>query len=681
MPVPAQSPPATSPTKGKPSRLPKPGEWGAAAFSAALGLLLLLGSLGDGLTRASYDLLFATRAPSKPTEVVLVYLDDVSHKVLGQPMSAAWDRGLHAELVNRLTEAGAKAVVFDIFFPDAGPESNAKANREFATALRTNRSVVLGGEVERAGGTHTLFQPYVAFRTNAAAWGLVQLPVDPDFGVRQHLGSIRLADGTAIPSLSWSVAKFLAAELPSERDANRGRIWINYYAPPGGLPSVSYHQAIDPEGVPKGFFKDKIVVVGAQQSTGFTGTKKDEFATAFTRLTHGKFFAPGAEIQATLILNILRGDWLSRLPLAVEALLVVLLGVAGGWGLTRLRPLRTLLVALGTMALVVIAAVLAFRAEWWFAWLIVLVQLLAAWVWAMATHSIRAHVEGQKRLHDFERHFAPEVAARLVDAGDRLKAEEMKVTFLFSDIEDFTTTCDRTASPLLFAQLRNYFDQVVPCIQEQQGTLLQFVGDAIYAVWNAPEPQPDHAARAMRAALRMQAKLFELEVEGRRLSFKTRIGLHFGEAMVGPHGSKERFEYGAVGKDTNLAARLEGLNKYLGTTLLASEEVVTRARSEFVCRWAGHFQMKGSDRKPSVYEVLAERTPEMKDPEWVATFVEAVHAFQSAKWDDAEAGFRKTSEQRGQPDGPSEFYLKQVAKYRTTAPAQPWKGEVRLDDK
>ena len=130
---------------------------------------------------------------------------------------------------------------------------------------------------------------------------------------------------------------------------------------------------------------------------------------------------------------------------------------------------------------------------------------------------------------------------------------------------------------------------------------MKYIGDAIFAFWNAPEPQPDHARRACDAALRFRA-MSSTEVRGKKLV--TRIGLHTGVANVGNFGSSTRVDYTAIGEDVNLAARMEGLNKYLGTTVLLTGAVRAAMGEDFSTRYLGRFQLKGFEHAAEVYELI-----------------------------------------------------------------------------
>jgi adenylate cyclase len=125
--------------------------------------------------------------------------------------------------------------------------------------------------------------------------------------------------------------------------------------------------------------------------------------------------------------------------------------------------------------------------------------------------------------------------------------------------------------------------------------------------WNAPNPQPDHVTRACRAVLAAKAAgdrlNGEFDTEGLP-RFGTRFGIHVGEAIVGNVGSTERMNYTALGNSVNLAARLEGLNKQVGTTILASEAVYLRVRGQFSFRACDAVIAKGMTKETRIFELL-----------------------------------------------------------------------------
>jgi adenylate cyclase len=646
-----------------------------AILATAIGFILFYSPIGSEVIHRSYDIPFALRRTYLPTDAVIVYLDEVSHEVLNQPFGTGWNRAIHARLLEQLKIAGAKAVVFDILFDEPGADE--KAEEALARAIRNHGKVILSGEyrtdvLSDLSALVKIDKPLQKFRDAGADWGVTQFPIDSDGTIRRHL---MVSD--ELPSLAAVTAKALGIKTPPSEK------WINYYGPPGWLPHESYYRALSNELAPD-FFRDKVVFIGARQSTDFSGKGKDEFPTAFTWTDMKRQpFAPGVEIHATAFLNLLRKDWLTRLPFGLELMLILLTGIVAGWGLPLARPQYATLLAAGAALVLLGAAWIGFRfALVWFAWLVVLSQIVAAFAYSILFNSIQAYVEKQVLERSLAIHLSPRRVKQLLKRPDLLQpgAEKQELSIMFSDIADFSTISDRTRPDKLFEQLNKYFGETIPCIHQTDGTVVKLIGDAIFAIWNAPEAQANHAVLACRAALLLRDKLVEFESANESFPMHTRVGLHSGPACVGNSGSNERFDYTAIGANINLASRLEGLNKYLGTDILASDEIIGAVDTQFVSRAVGHFKLKGCDRVVEVHELLGLPESAEKTKAWRDTFADALRKFKRADFAEAEIAFRKVLEARPQ-DGPSKFYLKLVDHHRAHAPAKGWFGEVNMEEK
>jgi adenylate cyclase len=257
-------------------------------------------------------------------------------------------------------------------------------------------------------------------------------------------------------------------------------------------------------------------------------------------------------------------------------------------------------------------------------------------------------------------------------------AVKQKLTILFSDIAGFTSVSEGMDSDELAKMMNEYFQGAVGnCIHATDGTVVKYIGDAVFAFWNAPEPQADHAVRACEAALHFRTMNAQ-EVRGKKLV--TRIGLHTGVANVGNFGSATRVDYTAIGEDVNLASRMEGLNKYLGTTVLLTGAVKQEIGDQFITRYLGKFQLKGFERAVDVYELLAKRGEAMETAALGQEFDTALRSFQMRDLDAAETVFRRLSETQPR-DGSTEFYLRHISELRSQSLPEEWKGEVELKEK
>lgn len=229
-------------------------------------------------------------------------------------------------------------------------------------------------------------------------------------------------------------------------------------------------------------------------------------------------------------------------------------------------------------------------------------------------HDLGSTVDlAQRAIWSFA-HFVPkEIVRGVIDnsISTKLGGAKQEITLVFSDVQGFTTIAESADPDVLMQQTSRYFSALTEAFLAEGGTIDKFIGDAVMVFWNAPDPQADHVARACRAVLAAKAA-------GERLNtqfgtedlrpFVTRFGIHVGEAVVGNVGSTERMNYTALGNTVNLAARLEGLNKQFGTSILASEEVYLRVRDQFKFRAFDAVVAKGMTRETRVFELVGAST-------------------------------------------------------------------------
>jgi adenylate cyclase len=205
--------------------------------------------------------------------------------------------------------------------------------------------------------------------------------------------------------------------------------------------------------------------------------------------------------------------------------------------------------------------------------------------------------------------YVPRELVRRVVQADQFtgrSAERQEVTALFTDIYDFTTISERHAPEEVVSMLSAYFDIFSEAVAEHGGAIIQFLGDSVYAMWNAPIPDERHAEHACRCALALQDKLgaYNAAQKARGLpEFRTRFGIHSGPAVIGSVGARERLQYTAMGDTVNVASRLEGMNKQYGTTILVTSAVVARCPPELRFRPLGEAHAKGRDEALEVFEL------------------------------------------------------------------------------
>jgi adenylate cyclase len=652
----------------------------AAGILAAtiLGLACLRYSFAEPLVRLSYDLPFLWRTTLDTREITLVYLDEYSAKQLNQPLDDVWNRALHVRLLDRLTQEKAQLVFYDIVFDAPAPDPAADA--AFAQSIQRNGKVVLGAAldiVDRLGSVREerVAAPTKLLRKAAVGYGILAFrPVDPDYGVRQ----MYLRGTTLVPTATWVAAGVLGANITHKPRESIGTLWLNYYGPRDSFSSVNIAQALDPEGIPPGYFKDRIVMIGPRSAVGYLGVGKDEFATPYSRWN--RQFSPGLEIHATILLNLLRDEWLSRMPLNRESAFIVLIGfVAGSLGF--FRPLVASLVAvIISMAIACGACWLVWEQRTWFAWLVpAAVQMPLGLVWAVGSQYLLESRRRKELRNAFGFYLSPQMADKIADSDFDLRpgGEVVEATVIFTDLEKFTTLSEDLDPAEVSAILITYFEQTTRCILERRGTIIKYVGDAVMAAWGAPVEEPAHAICAVEAACDLRA-LTEIEVRGIKL--RTRIGINTGKVLAGNLGSSFRFDYTMIGDTTNFASRLESLNKYLGTQILISEAVREQLDGKFNTRRLGEFRVAGKAHSICIHELLGRGDADSAQRAWIDAFETGLEKFRTGKFSDAADLMRRVCELRGGSDGPAEFYLRKIAIFQGQD-LKNWGGIIELSEK
>ena len=262
----------------------------------------------------------------------------------------------------------------------------------------------------------------------------------------------------------------------------------------------------------------------------------------------------------------------------------------------------------------------------------------------------------------------------------RLGGERRQITFLFSDIAGFTTLSEKYEPEKLVRLLNRYLSVMTEIFMAESGALDKYEGDAILAMFGAPIPLPDHALRAVRAALgmhealpRINRELVEAGLLPPGASLGMRIGCSSGPAIVGNFGSEQRFNYTAMGDTINLGARLEEANRWLGSRILVPEPTAAACGQAVLFRRFGPARIRGKNIPAVLYEPLA-LEPAPADLKAVAdAFGRAIDALQAKNMDAAEAALAELLAVRPD-DKPAKVLKDRIAAMRAghEAPDEPW---------
>ncbi len=639
-----------------------------------LHLLTSLSQVGDNIEPKALDLWSQLRGSKiAPQDIVLISMDEASYKNLNIPLSQAWPRKIHAELLNKLSTAGVKRVVFDVLFLDPGNDSKIDSTLSVAmskvpTVLGTDSIIKDYSSASGSFKIEEVLLPHKPFLENAERAALVGFPEDDGF-VRRFLTD-RSAQTKNFNTLSEAAAGISNQDrntLPGPRD------FINYLGPKGTIPFISYYQAIDKDHpIPNDALKDKIVFIGLLLQTDVGPSQKDVFMTPF-----GRIF--GTEIHATAALNLIHKDWIKRGSAWLEILTLSLVTFLLTTTLFALRPLWATVLFAGTLITWIIVGYMSFLNNIFIpGTLLVSIFLPITLLLSTLYYYFVTRKAELKLASAFELYVSPQMAKSVANNQKSLSlgGEKVWATAMFTDIQAFTSISENMPAEQVSAMLNAYFTEVMDVVFNNDGTLLKFIGDAIFVIWGAPVKINDHASKACQTALAIQKEVHRFNESKRFPPLLTRIGIHTGPMVVGNLGSSKRFDYTAIGDSVNLASRIEGINKFFGTYILISETVKKEVGGTFSSLVVGSIKVAGKDEAVTLYILLEDPLPESISKSWE----EAIIKFKSQKWSEAETGFKST-ESLPLLSKASKFYLKQIANYLKDPPPSNWQGDLSFIEK
>ncbi len=663
---------------------------GGLGAGLSSGLVLIAFSYlpaGIALELRTLDLLFLLRGPLAPPEsVVIVGIDEESPPV--PYLRWPWPRRYHARLLDTLRVAGARVVAFDLIFDQPSTTADDLA---FERALTRAGNVVLAGdlafrETQQVQEAHTL-EPLPRFAA-AAAIGMVPIPADPDQYLRSakltFLGRPAFALEVARLSLPRGALQFTARggrllvggkEVPVLRS---GRILINYQGPAQTITTVPFGEAVGMDAArAKQVFLDKIVLVGRAPLSllDLRRLMTDTFATPFLHIS--KTYMPGVEVHANILATILERRFIAPIPSATHGALSLAWGALLGLAMAGMRPLAGGLLGLVILPVPLLAAYRLFsRNLIWLPWagLSLEVGLVYAGV-LLVRHLVTARDLAYIR-RAFQYYVHPAVIEKIVAHPETLKlgGDAVYGTILFADLKGFTTFSERVPPETLVSFLNEYLTAGTDVILQHQGTLSRYIGDAIMALWGAPVPVREHARLACEAAMKLQHEVARRNPEWTERglpTFQVRVGVHTGLMVVGNVGSRERFDYTAMGDAVNLASRLEGLCKTYGLGILVSE--ATQKEAGIAVREIDVVRVVGRAEPVRIFEPLS---PEA-DSEMVRLFEQGVEAYRSRAFPEAIECFEETL-RRAPGDEPARIFLGRCRLFLREPPAPDWDGVFDL---
>lgn len=568
---------------------------------------------------ALYDIRAANFAPPTDTDkrVTLVVYTADTNRATGQISPV--DRTILAKALQQIDQLGAKGVGIDVLFDS--PQDDDDLLRSSLKAMKT-----------------PIFLAFADNRTNPEAITYEQEQDLKAFMASAQTASVKPAsilletdaDGVARrwPRQYPGLPPLLSVALTSGGPDADGRFAtytgpIRYRVPTASdrpvFDKIPIDLLADPETAPlvADAVKGRYVLIGGDFSDF------DQFDTPFTRTGNpvtGETRMIGVEVHASMLAQLLDKAWKAPPPMALKvfaALLAVALGAA-----TAMAQARTWVLALAVVAQFALFLAVPFLVEragfdtldlpatgWLIGWLV---------AFTAVSSGLRAINAAQREFAQgaLGKYLPRSVAAEIMRNPDRLSlhGEKREIFCLFSDLEGFTKLTHAVEPEMIARLLNDYLDRLSAVVLQYGGTLDKFVGDAVVAFWGAPIAYPDDGERAVKAAYAMYlaGEEFRKAVpEGVPKIGRTRVGLHYGEAVVGNFGGEGRIQYTALGDAMNTAARLEGANKPLDTKVLVSREAAERSGLDWF-RPMGAVTLRGRRTPVEIFEPVPDMPSEQR---------------------------------------------------------------------
>ena len=453
-----------------------------------------------------------------------------------------------------------------------------------------------------------------------------------------------------------------------------GQMWLSFTAHDPGR----FRSAVDLlEGrVPREDIAGRIVLIGASAPGLF-----DMRATPLDTIV------AGVEIHAQAIEQIIAGSMLHRpdLSTGLEIVFTTLAGLLLAILVRRSGPVSGAIMGAATLIAVVAAA-------WWAR--AHLGSLLDPAYPAMTLTGMYIFCTGFFYFHTtrernqvrtaFGHYMAPSIVEELARRPDKLKlgGENRTVTLYRSDLAGFSKLSEELAPQELVQLMNEYLTAMTDIVMDHDGFIDKYIGDAIDGVFGAPADDPEHALHAVKAALMARAKLQEMNAAGlavlRGRTLHQRIGLHTGGGIVGNIGSKRRFNYTVMGDSANLASRLEGANKFYGTTILASEATVDLVGPAVVWREIDTVRVMGRTGPVRIYEPMGLAGGTTGARAWLMEgYAEGLRCWRSRDYVGASRSFERLAE----TDPSARFFLKRCRHLIQEPPGAGWDHIHDLDSK
>ncbi len=719
--------------------------WSAGVLAIALVIAGAYSPLSplDRLNYLVFDTYQKLRPrPATESAVAVVDIDDESIRQLGQ---WPWSRTVLAKIIDRLAAHGAAAIGLDIILsePDRTspalavaqlqaqgfqvtfPGSEAEIDHDRILAASFAKAPVIAGLVLSSGLTTPPPPPKAGFAfggDNPAAYlpsyegsvrnlaildeaapgiGVFSFPPAEDGVVRQiplvsrhgdnlyptlSVESLRIAQGASSVIIrstgassefdtgdaGMTALKVGALEVPTGPD---GKIWVYYSREPSSR-IIPVHRLLgEPDPDLQGQIEGRIVLVG----TSAVGLRD----LVSTPLRAG---LPGVLVHAEIIDQIVNGKFISRPDWAIGFEIVVAVGL-GLLVLAFLPWLSTFvnaLIAAGALGLSIAMGWLAFiNHDLLLSPILPAQACLLAYGVASGVRLLLSESESRYIRNAFSHYLSPAMVEQLVENPDALElgGENRELTILFCDIRSFTTISESMEPTQLTVFLNKFLTPMTDVLMESGATIDKYIGDAIMAFWNAPIDIPGHRQRACESVLKMLDALAKLN-ETLEKPVKIGIGLNSGICCVGNLGSRQRFDYSAIGDSVNVGSRIEGLTKHYGLSNLIAESTAREVEGLAMLE-IDRVMVVGRDEATAVYSLLggAERAREEDFLELKRLHDRLVANYRSKRFAEAASDLEVLKPKAPLLEKVYAEYQSRLAAFAVEPPPADWDGSYRAEHK
>ena len=656
----------------------------------------------------------------KFNDAVILDIDNRSIGKLGK--MSGWPREYFTEVVDYVNQGGAAAVLFDIIF-DRGldprgdslfAESVANAGNVFFSLSFTetdSENFLYAMQEEppkfecesfyyrKSDGSNYKFwtrprlgNDFFDLINKAAGVGFANSSPDRD-GVIRSAELLLDFNGHLYPALTMSVLMKILdiskdgvgiddncnlklttntgedIEIPLSND---GRFLIDYYGTFQTIRYISLYDVLE-KRVPAEFFTGKLVYVGAS-APGLSDLKSVPIQRKF----------PGVEIHTNILANIIDGSYIHNIDDLYSWIIIFVLCLAAAIAGMYLKTWQSLIVLVFVSAGYVLTSFQHFANHGIFTEIVSTETGQFLSYLGIIIYKYVSEERDKRFIKDAFSHFVDnDVIREIIENPSKLKlgGERREITILFSDIRGFTSMSEKMSPENLATFLNVYLTEMTNIVFRYGGLLDKYIGDAVVSLFGVPVFREDHASRGAKAAIEMIQAVKKIRTRFKNSpmeNLKIGVGVNSGFCSVGNMGSDYRFEYTAIGDEMNLGSRLEGLNKFYGTSIVISSATAKNLDYSFKRRELDFVQVKGKTEPVGIWELMP---PETNFPEEsIIDYQRGLISYVAQDWTEAAKNFRIVLE-KIPADKPSQIMLKRIEILKENPPQRDWGGVWIFDAK